>query len=298
MEQQDIIIPNLAIAGYRSFGREPQYFDQFAKINLFIGQNNAGKSNVLRFLMELYQQASEQLHDTHFPKKEFSFDYALSQHLPDKSPMLIGTGEKIDFDELPPDHRLIAHLTNQRQCFVAGQLFLKVMQEKAKEDDTLLCWTLYSSPVRRGETDIEKGWSNAIAMLSDSEVEQLWQILTGKGYGGHRDNLEPAIRKRMPTPPVQMKAQLIPAIRKIGEKGSAPDDFDGTGIIDRLAKLQNPDVHNQQDRDQFDEITNFLRDVVDRPDAVLEIPMNVTPFMSTWTAKCCLSNLWELVFTR
>jgi AAA15 family ATPase/GTPase len=44
-----ILIPNLAIAGYRSFGRQPQYFERFAKVNIFIVQNNAGKSNVLRF---------------------------------------------------------------------------------------------------------------------------------------------------------------------------------------------------------------------------------------------------------
>jgi len=47
MEQQNVIIPNIALAGYRSFGKEPQYFDQFAKINLFIGQNNAGQTHDL-----------------------------------------------------------------------------------------------------------------------------------------------------------------------------------------------------------------------------------------------------------
>jgi predicted ATPase len=56
MEEQGIIIPNLALAGYRSFGKELQYFDQFAKINLFIGQNNVGKSNVLRLLSVIYPQ--------------------------------------------------------------------------------------------------------------------------------------------------------------------------------------------------------------------------------------------------
>jgi len=30
MERQNIIIPNLVLAGYRSFGKEPQYLDQLA----------------------------------------------------------------------------------------------------------------------------------------------------------------------------------------------------------------------------------------------------------------------------
>ena len=72
--------------------------------------------------------------------------------------------------------------------------------------------------------------------------------------------------------PFRSKHSSSRPFRRIGAKGSSSDDFDGTGIIDRLAKLQNPDVHNQHDREQFNEITDFLRDVVDRPDAVLEIP--------------------------
>jgi len=52
------IINNIAIGGYRSFG-EIQYFSNFEKINLFIGKNNNGKSNVLRFLNEIYQNINE-----------------------------------------------------------------------------------------------------------------------------------------------------------------------------------------------------------------------------------------------
>lgn len=45
-----LLLPNLAIVGYRSFGKTPQHFDNFSKINLSIGQNDAGKSNVLGFI--------------------------------------------------------------------------------------------------------------------------------------------------------------------------------------------------------------------------------------------------------
>jgi AAA15 family ATPase/GTPase len=48
-----ILLPNIAISGYRSFGAKPAYFDKFSNINIFIGKNNAGKSNVLRLLKEV-----------------------------------------------------------------------------------------------------------------------------------------------------------------------------------------------------------------------------------------------------
>jgi AAA15 family ATPase/GTPase len=48
-----MFIDGIGISGYRSFGQEVQRIGPFKKINLIIGQNNSGKSNVLRFLMTL-----------------------------------------------------------------------------------------------------------------------------------------------------------------------------------------------------------------------------------------------------
>lgn len=78
--------------------------------------------------------------------------------------------------------------------------------------------------------------------------------------------------KILPATPTPIKTQLIPAIRQVGIKGSTSDGFDGTGIIERVAKLQNPDVHNQISRERFNAIRDFLRDVIDRPDATIEVP--------------------------
>jgi len=41
------------IANYRSFCSEGAWFPELSKINIFIGKNNAGKSNVLKFLRDL-----------------------------------------------------------------------------------------------------------------------------------------------------------------------------------------------------------------------------------------------------
>ena len=44
------MIDEFGIAGYRSFGPEMMYIGPFGKLNLFVGPNNAGKSNILRFI--------------------------------------------------------------------------------------------------------------------------------------------------------------------------------------------------------------------------------------------------------
>ncbi len=50
----NVFIDGFGIASYRSFGDELQFLGPFAQINILIGQNNCGKSNVIRFLKEHY----------------------------------------------------------------------------------------------------------------------------------------------------------------------------------------------------------------------------------------------------
>ncbi|WPD24205.1 MAG: AAA family ATPase [Candidatus Electrothrix scaldis] len=266
-----IIIPNLAIAGYRSFGREPQYFDQFAKINLFIGQNNAGKSNVLRFLSEVYPQVWPML--AKFPRPKLTLG-ELDRHLFDNPSLLLGLGEKNNMDELPPKHRLIHHVTNPQQNSKAAKLLCRLLKEKARINNTEMDWRWTSlPPIPAEKIETQESSIAAVKVLPDDEVIELCRILKQQPDGDEREIIARKIQLPLSEEDIKnIKVKLIPAIRKIGEKGSSSDDFDGTDIIDRLAKLQNPDVHNQQDREQFNEITDFLRDVVDRPNAVLEIP--------------------------
>ncbi|MCW5207055.1 hypothetical protein VU08_09065, partial [Desulfobulbus sp. F5] len=178
MDEKGIIIPNLALAGYRSFGKELQYFDQFAKINLFIGKNNAGKSNVLRFLSEVYPQV---LVSDDWDKWALSIklNLNLSQHVSANSPIFLGIGEDID-SELQKNHRLVSELT-QRERTVALKLLEKLKKEKRKIDNTNLCWTLISLSSSSKEVEFQKSWFDAIKVLSTKELYNLWSMLE-EGY--------------------------------------------------------------------------------------------------------------------
>lgn len=45
-----VMLDGLGIAGYRSFGDEMQTLSDFGKVNIFIGKNNSGKSNILKLI--------------------------------------------------------------------------------------------------------------------------------------------------------------------------------------------------------------------------------------------------------
>jgi predicted ATPase len=54
-------IDALGISNYRSFGHDVQRIGPFSNINLFIGQNNSGKSNILSFINSHYPIAIHSL---------------------------------------------------------------------------------------------------------------------------------------------------------------------------------------------------------------------------------------------
>lgn len=260
-----ILIKNLAIAGYRSFGLKPQYFEKFTKINIFIGQNNAGKSNVLRFINEVYSRINEQ--------GTINFD-PLARHLPDKPPILLGVGEAIDLTDpttplLANDHRLVEIMRTQSDKTAAARIFGKFLFEKAKIDGTTLCWTLLTLPDRK---DTQPSWLKAAKTFHDHDMERAFEMLTRMHGGNRTHEWEPRVIAILPATIPTIRTQLIPAIRQIGASGSSSEAFDGTGIIERLAKLQNPDVHSQDSRQAFNSIQEFLRDVINRPTATIEIP--------------------------
>jgi predicted ATP-dependent endonuclease of OLD family len=62
MDDSNIYIHGFGVKGYRSFGTTHQRVGPFSKVNLFLGQNNSGKSNILRFLQEHYFKVAKAAH--------------------------------------------------------------------------------------------------------------------------------------------------------------------------------------------------------------------------------------------
>lgn len=196
----------------------------------------------------------------------------LDNHLSDHAELLVGWGEALELatdgtHKIRRDHPLAEQLDDMN----IHRTVSKLISKKLELDGTELAWSLIS-PNNLNHITNSESWSQAIKTLCDSEVYAIWQLLVGR-TGGHRvKNWKPAVlRQVIPVFPF-INMALIPAVREIGAKGSESDGFDGKGIIERLARLQNPDVHNQSDRDRFNEITKFVGNVIDNPSASIEVP--------------------------
>ncbi len=263
-----VLIPNFAISGYRSFGKTLQKFEKFSKVNLFIGQNNSGKSNIIRFIDEVYSQLANNREPRPFGNYK---------HIPGSPEIQLGIGNYI---ENGSDNLTIKSLEKYFQKLnvynnhILRDLVLKILKFMSNSDDSNMAWSIFCYPRKEPNTNtfMEEKWINALKGINDYELSNLRTHLTGYSGGNRKGDWEPSVIKYLSSYPEKVSVETIPAIRKIGEKGTSSQGFDGTGIIERLAQLQNPTLGNQDDKKRFQDVTKFLQSVIDRPDAYIEIP--------------------------
>jgi predicted ATPase len=258
-------LKSLALSGYRSFGAAVQYLPRLAKINVFIGQNNVGKSNLLRFLVDVYPK-SDQPH-------EFRFS-PLDKHLTNRPETKVGVAIPFEIaadgtSVCSSDHALLQlpHLGNQRDR--VRRVIGKILKRKAELDGLEQAWLVGVLPTRK---DSNENWRKAIATVEHNELREVWALTTQRSGGDRQVHWEPEFLNALqPTFPA-ISAEFIPATREITSEGNSANYLAGAGITQRIAELQNPKLDDLADRDRFIEIRNFLRYVTDIDDAEIEVP--------------------------
>lgn len=266
MTELNLPLTSFAIGGFRSFGNKVQRFGKLSQINLFIGQNNNGKSNILRFLHDIYPALAK--------NNSASILGPLDAHLPTRTTFIASSysislckdkqGNFSEFSsEISP--KLAQNNYLQHQLGLILNVFLK----KAELDGTgEKIWFDFDA----NRAMIDTNWENAFKAIDDNNLHQMWANLTGQGGGSRSQHWYPEILRRLTPSFKSINVKMIPAIRQIGKQGSASEEFGGEGIIERLAKLQHPNVHNQRDKEKFEKINKFLRNVIDNDSASIDIP--------------------------
>lgn len=244
------LLNSLAIGGYKSFG-SLQEFNSFSKINLIIGQNNVGKSNVFKFLTKVYpflaqegKLALEQA-DRHFPNaRKFEAGFLIDERL---------LKEELK-QKINKNHDYVERLIDA--------LFAKLNESPT--------WIYFDE--RGAHTKTEK-ILEVLEQFSDHEIQNLWMGLTNYQGGGSRQNdWLPPVFKSLLTRPNLHKVEFIPAIREVNSQGSNRSQFSGERLIDEIAKLQSPSAHEQELKNKFEQINKFLQEVTTNPTARIEIP--------------------------
>lgn len=256
MEEQ-VFVHGISLANYKGIGKKAVFLAPFRKFNFFIGPNNAGKSCVLTFIAShlssiLDKNASSEAL-TLMP-----LDIHLGATKTDVS-MAVGVDVDIFKDTLRKNPKI--DVANREKLYKIVDLIQKngcIWISQKKGNIELLD--------RFDKTELKN-------LFTLHEYRSLWASITNR-QGGDIDDWTSELmywltKNLKITSP---KINLIPAIREISAQGESFSDWSGKGLIEELAKLQNPGVHDRHQLRKFRKINDFLKTVTESDSAEIEIP--------------------------
>lgn len=242
-----------------------QFIAPFRNCNFFIGTNNSGKSSVLNFISAHLENASR--FSNHGPNSLKLG--ALERHIGSSIGQCeIGVGVPIQ-DIL---HRIGPNLADEEITKKKRLAILTQLLEQLSRDG--LIWIIVSDNNLSTPRLMQGSTVEVHDFLNQAQWQSLWQGLTGRSGGSSTQHWIPQsvsqiqLSLQQSYPP----CKIIPAKRQIGKTGASFVDFSGTGLIDKLAELQNPGPLDRGLLDKFKSINEFLQDVTGDDASVIEIP--------------------------
>ncbi|NIK44487.1 ATP-dependent nuclease [Xanthomonas arboricola] len=243
----------ISLENFRGISQK-QYMGPFQSINFFIGPNNAGKSTVLTFLANHLNPRAESRNK--WQRRYNQMDVCLGKN-ETQIKFCIG---------IPKDQISAATLNigNNRHDGIIENIKSIISDEKN------IIWLTVPEGDNPHGFDID---NERLGEISDDEWRTIWKIFTNQSGGGithwRGETLSRLSSMLIPQHP---DVFLIPAIRKVSEKGIDFKDYSGDGLIDKLAELQNPPHDQQELRTKFHKINQFLQTVTDCANARIEVP--------------------------
>lgn len=252
-------LDGFAIAGYRSFGADYIRINDLSKVNVFIGKNNSGKSNILRFCKHLSQMKFNQPYNgfnqetdccLDVPQKEIKFELQIKKNSP-----ATGSIYKLISEMIP----------GWETCspgFVPDIWFSYNVKHLGQQED--------SPTVNELKNHI----------LSSVPKESTYDLIRGLGsypggYTGHdyENEVLRIARNMVQCVNISFKVHVIDAFRQITHEGTDDSSFSGKGLIGKLRELQAPRLNvYDENKKKFAKINSFVQELLAERDAFLEIP--------------------------
>ena len=264
------MLDGVSIAGYRSFGDVAVRIGDLDRVNVFIGSNNCGKSNILRAVKLVADVSGGRRSDSE-QRLDPLLDYPLTAS---NKEMLFGVQIRRD------------GATNATYQKIADG-FGRSWQQLPEFADSY--WASFVVPAQGSRLQPSTASVDELAALIALRVSQqaLIQVFSSmlQRSGGNHDGRSKEISAAMhaaATP--KFTAYLVGAFRRITDTGD--NSLAGAGLIGELRKLQSPDLASYRSAKlRFERINGFLRDVLGEPNAKLEIPAEPDQILVTLDGK-------------
>ncbi len=250
------MLDGIQIWGYRSFAAQNTRIADFSRVNVFLGKNNCGKSNILRFIQVIAEQLKPRRRDETPGKPDPLLDYCLSE----------------------TTKRISVSLQFKRDGFTAAA-FNKIVGafegswERFFPELSKSLWLDYD--VFPNMSPNSKSLSRLSTLIlercSPGDTNRLTSKLCNYTQGTPEQRAQDIAEKIHTICTLNFDAYRIDAFRRISEAGT--NSLCGAGLIKELRKLQSPELgHYENGKKRFTTITDFMRAILNEPEARLEIP--------------------------
>jgi hypothetical protein len=273
------LIYGVGFSGYRSFSVPGAPLAPLGKVNLLAGQNNAGKSNVLRFLRN-YFNIAPLAPSVEIDRPESVLPQNWNMRLRVILPDLELPEPIADRADDPPVRQVLDALRSALGITETGGIAFSYVltSDSAASGSALRHWRWTLDPEQIGSIVEHLGRQNINPMhtlnlvASQTYVSGSPHHFTTELVGALAPNLADL-------PPVR----IIQAFRQI-RPGEGTDQgdiglFDGVGLVQRLQQLESPveiGVARDDLQDKWSRINAFLRHILDDDSATMHIPYDAS----------------------
>ena len=260
------LINGFGLSGYRSFGRELQRVGPCAKINLLIGQNNSGKSNLLRFVCDRYSQLSRLI----LGGGGWKLTDLETFCSPETFPIRLSLAFAASANEIAKLHEI----ARNRRAGLERDID-RLVKSFSKQPCGDGFWIDIDVPGTQGPGHLSGAFLTDLAKQANFAQfchDFLMAFKESAPVGEPIPIVAQALISVLEPLVKPVKCVLIPSLRRPGGEQAKANDFSGLDIIHRVAQLQNPDHNKQELREDFNRIQKLLQEVTDHPGARLEVP--------------------------
>lgn len=179
------MIKGFGFSGYRSVGKELVKITPLKKVNLIIGQNNVGKSNIINFLVHHYSNliSRSPVSGTRPSKVSLS---EVDRHISTSNSQAIC---RIAFPVLKNELEqfiadLITHQNSNQNFMYIKEILQRLLASRHFSDEDNTVWVAFreESQNLKLELDIDKG--SLIGFLTPMEWNGLYNAMSGGAGGG------------------------------------------------------------------------------------------------------------------
>jgi hypothetical protein len=244
-------LSGFAFRGFRSFYGDLQVLAPLTKVNLIAGQNNSGKSNVLRVAHKMKELISKRLDGLDIPDVENAPSFQINLRLGDRASV------HAEFCD-------VHQITDGQVVEIVRKILANPNFEHDNDDGV---WIKYSSSA----ADQGGPWLSQYKQSGELDGSQAYT----SQYTQRRGPSQSPDPRHNANGFLTHLVRLVkfPEVRMIEASRRVTDSVGGKTLIQTLADLQHPDrVDYKEKHARFESINRFVQTVTDDPTAVLEVP--------------------------